>query len=26
MSICMLLLWTIIPVWRLSYVAKRKDF
>ena len=26
MSIFMLLLWTIIPVWRLGYVAKRKDF
>ncbi|HCO82700.1 MAG TPA: ABC transporter permease, partial [Arenibacter sp.] len=25
-SIIMLFLWTVIPVWRLAYVSKRKDF
>ena len=26
MSIFMLFLWTIIPIWRFGYVSKRKDF
>jgi Cu-processing system permease protein len=25
-SIFMLILWTIIPIWRLSFKAKRQDF
>ena len=25
-SITMLILWTVLPVWRLAYKAKRKDF
>ena len=26
LSIVMLLVWTVLPIWRLSYKAKRKDF
>jgi Cu-processing system permease protein len=26
LSIGILLLWSILPIWRLSYKAKRKDF
>lgn len=25
-SLLMLVLWTVLPIWRLSYMAKRKDF